>query len=83
MQSKDILNNLLPIAESWPCDVFLTHAEHAKLASPERLTGGDIVIHIASVKQERPLLPELDMDEILAWSVLDMVFVGMVMFPPI
>ena len=77
------LNNFLPIAESGPCDILLTHAKHTKLASPKRRTCGNIVIDIASVEQESALLPELDMDEILAWSVLDMVFVGMVMFPSI
>ena len=62
------------VAEGRPRDVLLTHAEDPKSAAPE--SGISSVRDVPGVKEEGALLPELDVDQVLAGRVDDVVPVG-------
>ena len=68
-----------PVAEGGPGDVLLTVAEHPESAALQGRVAG--VEHVPSVQQQRPLLPELDVDQVLAWLVDNLVSVGVVKHP--
>ena len=62
------------VAEGRPGDVLLTHAEDPKSAALE--SGISSVRDVPGVKEEGALLPELDVDQVLAGRVDDVVPVG-------
>ena len=62
------------VAEGRPGDVLLTHAENPKSAALE--SGIPSVRDVPGVKEEGALLPELDVDQVLARRVDDVVSVG-------